>query len=65
VGLEDSSWTTNLEGMAVILGCSQEEWVQSSMYGVLISPDFSYITFTTSGDFTGEWAQPLPTFVHL
>jgi hypothetical protein len=54
VGLEDSSWTTNLEDMAVILGDSQGKWkqVEGSIIGASISPDSSLIALTASGILT-------------
>jgi hypothetical protein len=51
VGLEDSSWTTNLEGMPAILGGSQGEgeWNHGVMIGASISPDSSCIALTALG----------------
>jgi hypothetical protein len=45
VGLEDASWTINLEDMAVTLDGSQGKW--RSVSGASISPDSHYFTLTT------------------
>ena len=56
VGLEDSSWITNLEDMAVTLGGSQgkREWSGSMVYGASIAPDSCCIALTVLGVLTEE-----------